>query len=84
MLTGLLAIGFPAIATSCNSYFCWGFQYVWLNRTIRFTAKRHYGLKEHMVLQGFGYKRGVDLAGRETGLGFRMQFYDKAYRIGTD
>ena len=46
----------PAIATSCNSYFCWGL--------FRMLGDRKYGSpqnaltvwKDHMVSQGFGYR----------------------------
>ena len=55
----------PAIATSCNSYFCWGL--------FRMFGDRKYGSpqnaitvwKDHMVSQGFGYKLGVDLPGEK-------------------
>ena len=51
----------PAIATSCNSYFCWGL--------FRMIGDRKYGSpqkaltvwKDYMVSQGFGYKLGTDL-----------------------
>ena len=70
----------PAIATSCNSYFCWGL--------FRMFGDRKYGSpqnaitvwKDHMVSQGFGYKLGVDLPGEKRGLIPNAQFYDKAYR----
>ena len=69
----------PAIATSCNSYFCWGL--------FRMFGDRKYGSpqnaitvwKDHMVSQGFGYKLGVDLPGEKRGLIPNAQFYDKAY-----
>lgn len=70
----------PSIATSCNSYFCWGL--------FRMFGDRKYGSpqnaitvwKDHMVSQGFGYKLGVDLPGEKRGLIPNAQFYDKAYR----
>jgi penicillin-binding protein 2 len=70
----------PAIATSCNSYFCNG-----LYRMI--DARRKYGnvenamtrWKDYMVSYGFGYRLGVDLPGEKRGLIPNAQFYDKAY-----
>lgn len=70
----------PAIATSCNSYFCWGLY--------RMMGMKKYGKvqnamtvwKDHMVSMGFGYKLGVDLPGEKRGLIPTAQFYDKAYR----
>ncbi|MBR8705692.1 penicillin-binding transpeptidase domain-containing protein [Bacteroides pyogenes] len=70
----------PSIATSCNSYFCWGL--------FRMFGDRKYGSpqnaitvwKDHMVSQGFGYKLGVDLPGEKRGLIPNAQFYDKAYK----
>ncbi len=70
----------PAIATSCNGYFCWGL--------FRMFGDKKYGSpqnaitvwKDHMVSQGFGYRLGTDLPGEQRGLIPNAQFYDKAYR----
>ena len=70
----------PAIATSCNSYFCWGL--------FRMFSDKKYGSpqnaitvwKDHMVSQGFGYRLGIDLPGEQRGLIPNAKFYDKAYR----
>ena len=70
----------PSIATSCNSYFCWGL--------FRMLADRKYGSpqqaitvwKDHMVAQGFGYRLGVDLPGESRGFIPNAKYYDKAYR----
>lgn len=70
----------PAIATSCNSYFCWGL--------FRMIGDRKYGSsqkaltiwKDHMVSQGFGYKLGTDLPGEVRGFIPNSNFYDNAYR----
>ncbi len=69
----------PSIATSCNSYFCWGL--------FRMLSDRKYGTpqkaitvwKDHMVAQGFGYRLGVDLPGESRGFIPNAQYYDKAY-----
>ncbi|MEG1564049.1 MAG: penicillin-binding transpeptidase domain-containing protein [Bacteroides sp.] len=70
----------PALATSCNSYFCWDL--------FRMLGDHKYGSpqkaitvwKDHMVSQGFGYRLGVDLPSEGRGLIPNAQFYDKAYR----
>ena len=70
----------PAIATSCNSYFCWGLY--------RMIGDRKYGSsqealtvwKDHMVDQGFGYRLGVDMPGEQRGFIPNAKTYDKAYR----
>ena len=54
----------PAIATSCNAYFCWGLYHM-------IGAKKKYGSvqnamstwRDYMVSMGFGYPLGVDLPG---------------------
>lgn len=71
----------PAIATSCNGYFCWGLYYMFAN-------KKKYGSvqnamttwKDYMVSMGFGYKLGIDLPGEKRGMIPNAPFYDKAYK----
>lgn len=70
----------PAIATSCNSYFCWGL--------FRMIGDKKYGSvqnaltvwKDHMVSQGFGYRLGTDLPSEQRGFIPNSDFYDRAYR----
>ena len=70
----------PAIATSCNSYFCWGLY--------RMMGMKKYGRpqvamnkwRDYMVSMGFGYKLGIDLPGEKRGLIPNAEFYDKIYR----
>lgn len=70
----------PAIATSCNSYFCWGL--------FRMIGDRKYGSpqkaltvwKDYMVSQGFGYKLGTDLPGEIRGYIPNATTYDRLYR----
>ncbi len=58
----------PAIATSCNGYFCWGLFHM-------IGAKKKYGSvqtamntwRDYMVSMGFGYPLGVDLPGEVCG-----------------
>lgn len=71
----------PAIATSCNGYFCWGLYYM-------IGARQKYGTvqkamntwRDYMVSMGFGYTLGIDLPGEKRGMIPNANFYDKAYR----
>ncbi len=71
----------PAIATSCNGYFCWGLYYMFANRkkysSVQEAMTRW---KDYMVSMGFGYKLGIDLPGEKRGMIPNAEFYDKAYR----
>ncbi len=71
----------PALATSCNAYFCWGLYYM-------IGARQKYGSvqnamnkwRDYMVSMGFGYPLGIDLPGEKRGMIPNARFYDKAYR----
>ena len=71
----------PAIATSCNGYFCWGLYYM-------IGARKKYGSvqnamaiwRDYMVSMGFGYTLGVDLPGEKRGMIPNDRYYDKNYR----
>lgn len=69
----------PSLATSCNSYFCWGlFRMIGHNKY----ASPQDALtrwKDHMVAMGFGYKLGIDLPGEARGFIPNSAFYDKWY-----
>jgi len=71
----------PAIATSCNGYFCWGLYYMLSNRTKYKT--QHEAMttwKDYMVSMGFGYKLGVDLPGEARGMIPNADYYDNAFK----
>ena len=70
----------PAIATSCNSYFCWGLYRMFSDRKYGSPQNAITVWKDHMVAQGFGYKLGVDLPGEVRGLIPNAKYYDRAYR----
>lgn len=70
----------PAIATSCNSYFCWGLYQMFGNKRYGSPQNAITVWKDHMVAQGFGYRLGTDLPGEQRGLIPNAQFYDKVYR----
>ncbi len=70
----------PAIATSCNAYFCWGLYRMFGDKKYGSPQKAITVWKDHMVQQGFGYRLNTDLPGEQRGLIPNAQFYDKAYR----
>ena len=70
----------PAIATSCNGYFCWGLYYMMANRQKYPTVQQAMTTwKDYMVSMGFGYKLGIDMPSEARGMIPNAQFYDKAY-----
>ena len=71
----------PAIATSCNGYFCWGLYHMFSNRAKYRTVQDAMGRwKDYMVSMGFGYRLGIDLPGEDRGMIPNAAYYDKAYR----
>ena len=51
----------PAIRTSCNAYFCWGFKTMIDKRSKYGTPAKAFEIwKNYLVEMGFGYKLGVD------------------------
>ena len=70
----------PAIATSCNAYFCWGLYRMFGDKKYGSPQNALTVWKDHMVSQGFGYKLGTDLPGETRGFIPNAGVYDKAYR----
>ncbi|MBP5523510.1 MAG: penicillin-binding protein 2 [Bacteroidaceae bacterium] len=71
----------PAIATSCNGYFCWGLYYMLGNRKKYPTVQQAMTTwKDYMVSMGFGYRLGIDMPGEARGMIPNANFYDKVYR----
>lgn len=71
----------PAIATSCNGYFCWGLYYMFGNRKKYANVQDAMTTwKDYMVSMGFGYTLGIDLPGEKRGMIPNAPYYDKAYR----
>lgn len=70
-----------ALATSCNSYFCWG-----LHEMIDYRSRYpspEVGLekwKNYLVSMGYGYKLGIDLPGENRGFIPNSEYYDRYYR----
>ena len=73
----------PALQTSCNAYFCWGFKNMMDKRSkYGSTGKAFEVWKNHMVSMGYGYKLGIDMPGESRGFIPNTAFYDKIYGAG--
>ncbi len=68
----------PALETSCNAYFCWGFKYM-IDKRSKYgsTAKAFEVWKKHLVSMGYGYKLGIDLPGESRGFIPNSAYYNK-------
>lgn len=73
----------PALQTSCNAYFCWGFKYMIDKRSKYGTSANAFEIwKKHLVSMGYGYRLGVDLPGEGRGFIPNDKFYNKFYGEG--
>lgn len=70
----------PAIATSCNGYFCWGLYHMLGSKKYKRIQEAMNTWKDYMVSMGFGYKLGVDLPGEARGMIPNAEYYDR--RLG--
>lgn len=70
----------PAIRTSCNAYFCWGFKNM-IDRRSKYGSpgKAFEVWKNYLVEMGYGYRLGVDLPGESRGFIPNTNFYNKIY-----
>lgn len=73
----------PALQTSCNAFFCWGFKNM-IDRRSKYgsSANAFEVWKNHLVSMGYGYKLGIDLPGESRGFIPNAKFYDKFYGEG--
>jgi len=73
----------PALQTSCNAYFCYGFKAM-IDRRSKYgsSAKAFEVWKNHLVSMGYGYKLGIDLPGERRGFIPNSAYYDKNYGSG--
>ena len=69
----------PSLATSCNSYFCWGLYRMIGSEQYSSSQEALTRWKDHMVSMGFGYRLGIDLPGEARGFIPNSAFYDKWY-----
>lgn len=73
----------PALQTSCNAYFCWGFKNMIDKRSKYGSSARAFEVwKNHLVSMGYGYRLGVDLPGESRGYIPNSKTYDKFYGEG--
>lgn len=71
----------PALATSCNSYFCYGLTAMLTNRTFYKDINEAFDRwKDRMVLMGFGNKLDVDLPSEKRGFIPNSKFYTKVHK----
>lgn len=69
----------PALQTSCNAYFCWGFKN-FIDRKGTKPQEQFEKWKNYMVQMGYGYKLGVDLPSESRGFIPNPEYYSKSFR----
>ncbi len=69
----------PALQTSCNAYFCWGFKNMIDKRGTK-PSQQFERWKKYIVEMGYGYKLGVDLPGESRGFIPNSEYYSKSFR----
>lgn len=73
----------PALQTSCNAFFCWGFKAMIDKRSKYGSSADAFEIwKSHLVSLGYGYRLGVDLPGESRGFIPNAKFYNKIYGEG--
>jgi len=73
----------PALQTSCNAFFCWGFKAMIDKRSKYGSPDRAFEIwKNHLVSMGYGYRLGIDLPSESRGFIPNSKFYDKFYSKG--
>lgn len=73
----------PAIQTSCNAFFCWGFKAMIDRRSKYGTPAQAFEVwKNHLVSMGYGYPLGVDLPGESRGFIPNTKYYNGYYSEG--
>lgn len=73
----------PALQTSCNAFFCWGFKAM-IDRRGKYgnPANAFEIWKKHLVSMGYGYALGIDLPHESRGFLPNAKFYNKFYGEG--
>lgn len=73
----------PALATSCNAYFCYGLRNMIDDRSRFATTEAAFAeWTQYMVKMGYGYTLGLDLPGEKRGFIPNSKMYDKIYGNG--
>lgn len=71
----------PALATSCNSFFCYGLNGMLSNRSKYASVGTAFDVwRDHMVDMGFGYPLGVDLPSEKRGFIPNSKFYTNVFK----
>lgn len=69
-----------ALATSCNSFFSYGLNYMLNNRTKYANTRDAFDVwRDHMVNMGFGYRLGIDLPSEKRGFIPNSKFYSTVF-----
>lgn len=69
----------PALQTSCNAFFCWGFKNMIDKRGTK-TYDQLTKWKDYLVEMGYGYRLGIDLPSESRGFIPNADFYSKSFR----
>lgn len=69
----------PALQTSCNAYFCWGFKNMIDKRGTK-PVNQFEKWKNYLVEMGYGYRLGVDLPSESRGFIPNSEYYSKSFR----
>lgn len=73
----------PALETSCNAYFCWGFKAMIDRRSKYGSAANAFEVwKKHLVSMGYGYRLGIDLPSESRGFLPNAKYYNDAFGGG--
>ncbi len=71
----------PSLATSCNSFFCYGLNAMISNRSKYSSNLEAFEVwKDHMVDLGFGYKLDIDLPSEKRGFIPNSKYYSNAFK----
>lgn len=69
----------PALATSCNAFFCWGLKNM-IDKAGTKVPDQLTKWKDYLVAMGYGYKLGVDLPSETRGFIPNADYYTKSYK----
>lgn len=71
----------PALATSCNSFFCYGLNAMLSSRSKYASVGVAFDVwRDHMVNMGFGYPLGIDLPSEKRGFIPNSKFYTNVFK----
>ena len=70
----------PAIATSCNAYFCASFRAMMDSKKYGSIQESFDKWKDYLVSMGYGYKTGIDLPSEGRGFIPNSNFYNKVFK----